>query len=83
MKTTLEIPDELFRATKSRAAIRGESMKQFVCDALHARLESEGTATDPKPGWRKVFGRARIDEIRRIDRTIEREFERIDPEDWR
>lgn len=81
MKTTLEIPDELFRATKARAAVRGESLKQYVCDSLRARLEREGPPAD-KPGWRRVFGRARPDEVREIDKILE-DVERIDPQDWR
>ncbi|HVS66123.1 MAG TPA: hypothetical protein VMT85_21775 [Thermoanaerobaculia bacterium] len=83
MKTTLEIPDELFRATKARAAIRGETLKTYVCDALQARLESEGSAPPREPGWRKVFGRARADEVREVDSVLDDELEHVDLEDWR
>ena len=30
MKTTIEIPDELYRQTKATAALRGESVKDLV-----------------------------------------------------
>jgi predicted HicB family RNase H-like nuclease len=34
MKTTLEIPDALSRRAKSKAAERGQSLKEFVGEAL-------------------------------------------------
>jgi hypothetical protein len=83
VKTTLEIPDELFRATKARAASRGETLKTFVCDTLQARLEKEGGAPRREPGWRAVFGRARADEVREVDAVLDDELERVDLEDWR
>lgn len=83
MKTTIEIPDDLFRATKARAASRGESLRQFVCESLLARLETEGVSVPHEPGWRKVFGRARADEVREIDAILEEEFEHVDQEEWR
>ena len=82
MKTTIEIPDELFRATKAQAARRGESLKKYVCDALEDRLDKEGFAREQVRGWRKVFGRARADEVREIDAILESEFEQVDLEEW-
>lgn len=38
MKTTLEMPDELFRRAKARAAQRGQSLKQLVTVALEREL---------------------------------------------
>ena len=40
MKTTVEIPDELFRRAKAVAALRGQSMKQFITQSLTASLSS-------------------------------------------
>jgi plasmid stability protein len=82
VKTTLEIPDALFRATKARAASRGESLKSYVCEALRARLESEGAIANEAPGWRRVFGRARADEVREVDAVLEDELEHVEAEDW-
>lgn len=83
MKTTLEIPDDLFRATKASAASRGESLKKYVCDALEERLRRDDDVSSQEPGWRKVFGRALSDEVREIETILESEFEQVDPEDWR
>jgi len=46
MKTTLEMPDELFRRAKATAAQRGQSLKQLVTTALEREL------TGPAPGTR-------------------------------
>jgi hypothetical protein len=34
MRTTIDLPDPLFRQVKSLAALRGSSLKEFVQDAL-------------------------------------------------
>jgi hypothetical protein len=38
MKTTLEMPDDLFRRAKATAAKRGQSLKQLVTTALEHEL---------------------------------------------
>ena len=38
MRTTIDIPDELFRQVKSRAAIQGVKLKEFFTQALHDSL---------------------------------------------
>jgi hypothetical protein len=80
MKTTLEIPDELFRQTKAMAAMRGESLKDFVTEALQARLE-QTTAASPR-GWQSVFGQARREEVESVDAIVAQDLERIDPDEW-
>ena len=83
MKTTLEIPDPLFRRAKSIAARDGKSLRQFVNEALEEKLRAGSSSA--KPEWLNLFGvmRAHGAELRRIDAAIAAEFERIDPEDWK
>ena len=38
MRTTIELPDELLRRAKSRAAASGISMREFFIDAIERRL---------------------------------------------
>lgn len=83
MKTTLEIPDELFRRSKATAALRGESLKDFVAGALRERLEHLPPGAPTEPGWRKVFGKARPEDIAAVDAVIEEHLERVDPDEWR
>jgi len=39
MRTTIDLPDELFRRTKSLAASRGLTLKQFIIDAVEREIE--------------------------------------------
>jgi hypothetical protein len=41
MRTTVEIPDELFRRAKSEAALRGRKLKDLVEEGLRRVLEQE------------------------------------------
>lgn len=81
MKTTLEIPDSIFRRAKSLAAERGIPFRQFVTEAVQDKLKSGGAAGQ-KP-WMESFGKLRHlrKETERINRIIDDEFERIEPED--
>jgi len=79
MKTTLEIPDELFRRTKAEAAMNGRSMKELVIEALQERLKR---APRRAAGWRKVYGRASKEMVRDVEERL-RDLERVGLEDWR
>jgi hypothetical protein len=83
MKTTLEIPDDLFKRTKATAAMRGESLKEFVTEALNEHLRRQTTSDSTPRGWRSVFGQARREEVESVDRVVAEEFERVNPDDWR
>jgi len=83
VKTTLEIPDDLFRQTEAAAAVRGESLKDFVTEALQAHLERQTIGVLPRLGWRSVFGQARREEVEPIDALIDKEIESIEPADSR
>ncbi len=84
MKTTIEIPDPLFRTAKSRAAERGQTLKEFVTEALQAKLASapEGGRVVGPP-WMGGFGKLRRlrKETGRIQAVIDDEFEVIESED--
>jgi len=43
MKTTIEIPDELFREAKARAAMDGIKLKDLITDALRSKLHAGPT----------------------------------------
>ena len=73
MKTTLEIPDPLFRRAKSAAAERGIPLRELVSEALADKLRAQGTEDKP---WLKTFGKLRSlhKETARINRIIETDF---------
>jgi Arc/MetJ family transcription regulator len=83
VKTTIEIPDALFRQAKAAAALRAESLKDFVTAALRAHLETQPAAAPTQHGWRTVFGLARPEEVGEIESFVGEELERIDPDAWR
>lgn len=82
MKTTLEMPDFLFRRAKSVAAERGIPLRQFVTEAVQEKLRAPAPSAE-KP-WMKHFGKLKHlhKENIRIERRIEEAFEKIDPEVW-
>ena len=83
MKTTLEIPDEIYRETKSAAALRGESVKDFVNEAIRIHLTRIGRGMEsPESGWRRVFGKTSAQATGEIDRVIDEEFGQVDPDEW-
>ena len=84
MKTTVDIADPLFRKAKARAAERGQSLKDFIAEALQAKLAIGGPPTAlPEPSWMGGFGtlRALHAETARIEHVIEDEFETVGPEE--
>ena len=84
MKTTLEIPDPLFRKAKSKAAERGQSLKQLVTEALQEKLATgPGRRRPAQPAWMQGFGKLRRlrKETRRIQARVDEHFEVIEPED--
>jgi hypothetical protein len=86
MKTTLELPDQLFRKAKATAAERGQSLKEFVTEALRDKLLlGGGRARADEPEWMQGFGKLRRlhKETVRVQSVIDDEFEAIEPEDQR
>ena len=84
MKTTIEIPDVLFRKAKSKAAERSQTLKEFVSEALQEKLASRrGTARSSDPEWMQGFGKLRHlhKETARIQERIREAFEVVEPED--
>jgi hypothetical protein len=84
MKTTIDIPDALFRSAKARAAERGQSLKEFVTEALQEKLVVlQGRSPPREPAWMTGFGKLRRlrKETARIQARIDEEFEVVEPED--
>jgi hypothetical protein len=80
VKTTLELPDFLFRRAKSTAAQLGIPLRQLVTEALQEKLK---TTSQEKP-WMKHLGKLKHlhKERRQIEKRVEEAFERIDREVW-
>jgi hypothetical protein len=95
MKTTVEMPDPLFRRAKATAAEQGVSLKEFFSAAVRDYLQRASTeatngkfgvpAPAPRPAWMTAFGGLKHlhKETQRINHIIEKEFEQIDEDQWR
>jgi hypothetical protein len=81
VKTTLDIPDTIFRRAKSKAAQQGIPLREFVTEAVKEKLGAEAKSQE-KP-WMAAFGKLRHlrKDSERIRQIIEAEFEQIEPED--
>lgn len=82
MKTTLEIPDPVFRRAKSKAAEQGIPLRQFVTEAVVDKLKRPSASAE-KP-WMKHVGQLKHlrKETKQVNKIMEEQFERIDPEIW-
>ncbi len=83
MKTTVEIPDTLYRQLKARAALKGQTIKDFLVEAVRAKLASDKAKPKGKTGWEAVFGAADPKDVAEVQRIIDEEFSKIDPDDWK
>ena len=84
MQTTIEIPDPLFRKAKSKAAERGQTLKELVTEALQEKLAAGARKARPgDPEWMQGFGKLRRlrAETARVQARIDETFEAIEPED--
>jgi hypothetical protein len=80
VKTTLEIPDFLFRRAKSVAAERGIPLRQFVTEAVQDKLK----ITSHERPWMKHLGKLKHlhKENKQIEKRVEEAFGKIDREVW-
>jgi hypothetical protein len=85
MKTTVELPDQLFRKAKAKAkaAERGQSLNEFITEALRDKLVLDsGRARAEEPAWMQGFGKLKRlhEETVRVQSVIDQEFEAVEPE---
>ena len=80
MKTTLEIPDAIFRRAKAKASEEGVPLRQFVSEAVAEKLKPPAR----EKARTRLAGSLRHlrKETARINQRIDQEFESIEPEEW-
>jgi hypothetical protein len=83
VKTVLDLPDEILKSARESAAIRGETLGDYVAAAVQARLRDESTRESTEGGWQGVFGAARHADVAAIDEIVSRDLERVELDDWR
>jgi hypothetical protein len=85
VKTTLEIPEPLFRQLKISAAKQGKTIRAVVNEALTEKLNRTQHGVEDVPAWRVAFGGLRRlhDETAKINQDLSTEFSRVNPEEWK
>ena len=62
MRTTINIPDAIFRQVKSSAALRGMKLKEYVAEALRDSLVRHGSAGEVREA-QEPYGDAEIQDL--------------------
>ena len=81
MTTTIELPDSVYNQVKAHAALQGTTVDAFLADAISEKLGKEQEIDGH--GWRSVFGKGDKEAVAEVQRIIDEEFSKIDPEDWK
>ena len=83
MKTTIEIPDDLFRQVKIYSAVKGIPLKVLFAEALAEKVNEPETQEAVRP-WMEFYGKGReyTSELESMEGFIAAEFETIRDEDW-
>ena len=84
MKTTLTLPDDVFRKAKARAALRGQTFGKFLEQSLQRTLsENEGQAAASNP-WLLSLPRLPRGAATDLQRAVDSEdFRTVDQAMWR
>ena len=64
MRTTLDLPDDLFRRVKAKAALEGATLKETLARYIESGLRQ------PAGLGRQPSGRSRLPVVRRRGRTV-------------
>jgi hypothetical protein len=85
VKTTVEIPEPLFRQLKISAAKQGKTIRAVVNEALTEKLNRTQHGIEDVPAWRVAFGGLRRlrDETARINQDLATESSQVNPEEWK
>jgi len=84
MKTTLELPDQLVREAKVRAAREGTTLRAVVARALEEELRQHTADGTEEPVWKRHFGALSClhDESEAVLKDMQAEFGNIEAEAW-
>ena len=86
MKKMLELPDSVFRKAKTAAAERGQTLVEYITEALRDKLDAgAGRMIAAEPPWMQGFGTLKHlhKETVRVQGVIDDTFEVIESADRR
>lgn len=75
MRTTIDIPDPLFREIKSEAALRGETLKNFLLRAARSELQGRAVGSGKRGRFPIVRSKEKTFDLSptRLDEIMEEE----------
>jgi hypothetical protein len=69
MRTTVDLPDDLFRRTKALAALRGDSFKNLVVHAIETEIAGRNAAQAAQAARRVQLPLIHLHRGRKLDLT--------------
>jgi len=84
VKTTIEIPDDLFRRVKIFSAVKGIPLKVLFAEALAEKVNEPESQEAVRP-WMEFYGKGEgfINDLEEIDAVIQDEFEIVNENEWK
>ena len=81
MKTTIELDEHVYDEAKAYARQSGKSVNAVLAEAISDKFTRE---PEPQvPGLMSVFGKADREAVAEVQRIIDEEFSKINPDDWK
>ena len=83
MKTTLVLPDDIFRQAKAQAALKGQSFGKFLEQGLRRMLDEVEGAPSQASSWVRQLPRVSAAAAADLEETIcAPDFRRVDGSMW-
>ena len=83
MKTTLVLPDDIFRQAKARAALKGQSFGKFLEQGLRQMLEKSDEAPSQASLWVRRLPQVSVAAAAEVEKTTSSpEFRQVDGAMW-
>jgi hypothetical protein len=83
MKTTLVLPDDIFRQAKARAALKGQSFGKFLEQGLRRMLDEREETSSLASSWVRQLPRVSVGAAADLDQTFSSaDFRRVDESMW-
>ena len=84
MKTTLTIPDDLFRQAKAYAALRGQTFGNLIEQSLRKVMLDSPSGRDSTKHWLHDLPRLSSPAAADLEKAVNaRDFRPVEPEMWK
>ena len=81
MRATIEIDDSVFSEVEAYAQQIGKSVDAVLVEAISDKFAPDSESE--LPGLMSVFGTGDHEAVTEVQRIIDEEFSKVDPDDWK